>query len=124
MVMDRSAEILQAARALGAALKNTPEMQAFEQANAAARADAQVNALEAEVLALYNTLIARQQAGQVLAQHEVNHYYKMRDDLVRHALIVERDACLKDVKALFESAGGALSGVLTMDYTALVLEEE
>ena len=121
--MDRSEAILQAAQVLGAALKNTPEMQAFEQANAAARADAQVNALEADVLALYNTLIARQQAGQVLAQYDLNRYYKMRDELVRHPLIEARDVRMKDVKALFETAGGAISSVLTMDYTALVLEE-
>ncbi len=122
--MDRSEAILQAAQALGAALRTTPEMQAFEQANAAANADAQVSALEAEVLALYNSLIARQREGQALAQHEINHYYNLRDELVRHPLIVERDAHLKAVKALFEQAGGAISSVLTMDYTALVLEEE
>jgi cell fate (sporulation/competence/biofilm development) regulator YlbF (YheA/YmcA/DUF963 family) len=122
--MDRSEEIYQAARALGAALRCTPEMQAFEEANAAARADEDVCALEAAVLDLYNTLTARQQAGQALAQYEINRYYKLRDELVRHPLIERRDLRMKAVKALFETAGGAISSVLAVDYTALVLEED
>ena len=116
--------ILQAARAFGAALKETPEMRAYEQAAAAARADGDVANLEEAVMALYNALIARQNAGEPLAQHEINHYYNLRDKLMRHPLIAERESRLRAVKVLFESAGGVISSVLTMDYTALVLEEE
>lgn len=123
-MMDPTPAILQAAQALGAALKTTPEMQALEQANRAARADTQVSALEAEVLERYNALITRQRAGEALTQHEINSYYNLRDRLMRHPLIAERDARLSEVKVLFEQAGGAISSILTMDYTALVLEEE
>lgn len=120
---ERTQAILQAAQAFGAALKNTPEMQAYEQAVEAARADAETCALEDEVLALYNALIARQRNGEPLAQHEINHYYNLRDRLVRAPLVVERDARLKAVKTLYEGAGNLLSSTLTMDYTSLVLEE-
>lgn len=122
--MDRNEAISRAAQALGAALRETPEMRAFEQADREAHADAQVNALETELLALHRSLTARQREGHALAQHEINRYYKLRDVFSRHPLIAARDQRMQAVKALFEQAGGAISGVLRVDYTALVLEDE
>jgi len=121
--MEISNEITQAARELGEALSATPSVAAFQQAERDVRSNAELCALESGVMTLYNELIGRQQAGAVLSPQEINHFYSLRDRLARHPLVTRRDAAMHEVKALFEQVGGAMSSILTMDYTALVLEE-
>lgn len=122
--MDQTEAIFQAAQALGEALNDTPELRAYRQAAGAVAADAQAAALESEVNALYEALITRQRAGETLSQAEVDDYYSLRGRLAQHPLIVEREERLKAVRELFQGAGGILSSTLTMDYTALALEDE
>ena len=123
VVMEPTNEIKQAAQALGQALKNDPVVQAFVQADAAVKNSEEVTRLEAGVYTLYNDLTSRQQAGEILSPQEINRFYNLRDQLARHPLVVERDASMKAAKAIFEQTGSILSSILTMDYTALVLEE-
>ena len=123
VVMEPTNEIKQAAQALGQALKNNPVVQAFVQAEAAVKNNEEITRLEADVYALYNNLTSRQQAGEILSPQEINRFYNLRDQLARHPMVVERDASMKAAKAIFEQTGSVLSSILTMDYTALVLEE-
>lgn len=121
--MEVSSEILQAAQALGQALNADPAVVSFQQAENDVRSNAELCALEAEVLELYNELTGRQRAGEILSPEDINRFYALRDSLARHPLVVRRDAAMNEVKSLFEQVGSSISSILTMDYTALVLEE-
>lgn len=117
-----SDEILQAAQELGAALRQTPQMQDYLSADAALRGSAEVVALEAQVMGVFHQLTSRQQAGETLTPKEIASFYQIRNELANHPLVVRRDQCLEAVKALFAQAGATLSSVLTVDYSSLVLD--
>lgn len=121
--MNLSKELKQAAQQLGSALMNNPAVQEFIQADAAVKNSAEVSQLEADVVQLYNELTSRQQAGETLIQQEINRFYSLRDQLSHHPLMVERETKMRAAKAIFEQTGSSISSILTMDYTALVLEE-
>jgi cell fate (sporulation/competence/biofilm development) regulator YmcA (YheA/YmcA/DUF963 family) len=121
--MERTEEILQAARAFGEALRQDAAVQELQRAAARAQDDPEVSALEERVVALYHELVGRQQAGEMVASHEINGYYNLRERLVRHPLIVERQQRQKAVQLLFQQAGSTLSSALTVEYSALVTEE-
>jgi cell fate (sporulation/competence/biofilm development) regulator YlbF (YheA/YmcA/DUF963 family) len=118
-MMELSQEITQAAREFGAALREHPLVRAYQAACAAVQQDGELARLEEEALRLYNDLLSRQQAGEMLASREINHYYALRERLVRHPLIVERETRLKAVKPLFGQAGTVISSLLTVEYTSL-----
>ena len=120
--MPESSELIQAAREFGAALNETPEVQALLQAQQAFESDAEVQQLAARVDEVYNSLVSRQQAGEMLFPYEVNEFYKLRDQFVFHPVVAKREEALRSVKALFEQAGSAISSILSVDYTALVVE--
>jgi cell fate (sporulation/competence/biofilm development) regulator YlbF (YheA/YmcA/DUF963 family) len=122
--MEVSSEILAAARAFGEQLNATPEVRALRAAESEVQNDPAIAALEAEVMTRYNDLVSRQRAGDILAPQEINQFYHLRDQLARHPLVTRRDEAVEAVKALFQGAGSAISSVLTVDYTALVLEEQ
>jgi cell fate (sporulation/competence/biofilm development) regulator YlbF (YheA/YmcA/DUF963 family) len=121
--MELSQEITQAARDLGAALHEHPQVRAYLAACAAVQQDTELNQLEEMTTRLYEELVRRQQAGEMLATREINQYYSLRDRLVHHPLIAERELQLKAVKALFGSAGSTISSLLTVEYSSLVLGE-
>jgi cell fate (sporulation/competence/biofilm development) regulator YlbF (YheA/YmcA/DUF963 family) len=121
--MNGSNDLLQAAQDFGAALRETPAVQAYLAADAALRNDPAAQHLEAELERVYRDLVKRQQDGQMVFSNEVNHFYQLRDAFVNHPLVIRRQECLRVVKALFEQAGGTLNSILSVDYTQLVNEE-
>lgn len=121
--MEVSNEIIQAARELGETLNASPVVAAFQQAERDVRSNEELCALEAEVMSLYNELTGRQQNGEVLSPQDINRFYTLRDRFARHPLVTRRDTAMNEVKALFEQVGTTISSILTMDYTALVLDE-
>ena len=119
-----SEQILATARELGAALRELPEVQAFLQADAAFQNSPDVQRLQAQVEQIYSNLVQRQQAGEMVHAREVHDFYRQRDELMHHPLVVERENSLRTVKALFERAGGVISGILSLDYTQLAIRQE
>lgn len=114
-----SEEILASARQLGDALSETPEVKAFLQAEEAFRSSQDVQRLEAQVNQTYLDLVERQRRGEMVHPHEVHEFYRQRDELIQHPLVIERENCLNSVKALFEQAGRVLNSILSVDYTQL-----
>jgi hypothetical protein len=114
-----SPELHQAAQTLGESLRNIDSVQAYLVAQAQAKANPEVHDLEKRLLAQYDDLIARQQAGEALAQAEVDAFYALRGQTYNHPLIVKREAALQPVKAVFAEVGAELSAELGFDYTAL-----
>lgn len=118
--MPLTPEIEQAAKALGAALHENETVKEYLQAAAEVDANAELSRLESELIELYNQLSAREQRGQVLLRHEINHYHALRDQLRNHPLFVAREEHLRAVKTAFSQSAEVLNSILAMDFTALV----
>jgi cell fate (sporulation/competence/biofilm development) regulator YlbF (YheA/YmcA/DUF963 family) len=114
-----SNELHQAAQTLGESLRNSDSVQTYLAAQTQAAADPEAHDLEQRLLAQYDNLISRQQAGEELAQAEVDAFYALRSQTYDHPLIVKREAALQPVKAVFAGVGAELSAELSFDYTAL-----
>ena len=113
--------IQEAAEELGRTLAQTSTVQEYLRAVEAVQADAELQQLEAKTNEVYQSLVARQKTGEMLFPYEVNGFYRMRDEYIRHPKIVAQNQSFKAVKALFEQAGATLSSVLSVDYTELAI---
>jgi cell fate (sporulation/competence/biofilm development) regulator YlbF (YheA/YmcA/DUF963 family) len=114
-----SNELHQAAQTLGESLRQIDSVQAYLTARALVDADPEAHDLEQRLLTQYDNLIARQQAGEELAQAEVDEFYALRGQTYSHPLVAERENALQPVKAVFAGVGAELSAELGFDYTAL-----
>lgn len=79
----------------------------------------EARSLEEEFQTLYQRLLARQQAGEELPREEVDRFYRLRNQVESHPLIVERDLALSELKGYFADVAFQLSALLGADYTAL-----
>lgn len=118
--MELPEEIREAAEALGEALAMSDVVQQYLQAQARLEADPEAKALEERFQALYQDLLARQQAGEELPQNEVQGFYALRFEVQQHPLIAERDFALSQLKGYFADVAFELSTWLGVDYTAMV----
>ncbi len=114
-----SNELQRAAQTLGETLRRDDSVQAYLAPQALVDADPNAHDLERRLLALYDALIACQQAGEELAQAAVDEFYALRGQTSAQPLIVERETALQGVKAVFAGVGAELSAELGFDYTAL-----
>lgn len=112
-------EILRVAKELGESLGANVDVQALIQAEAALESSVELEVLDAEIQQVYDNLVTRQRAGEVLSPQEINGFQKLKEKLYAHPLVTERDARLKAVQALFSQAGGTISGILGFDFNAL-----
>ena len=114
-------ELSAAARALSAALRQADAVRTYLAAQAKCAADANLAAQEERLLAVYQTLIARQGTGEQLAEEEVRDYYALRGQVQASRLVMTRETALAGVKRLFVDAGAVLSNELGLDFTELAL---
>lgn len=115
-----SEEILRAARELGDALRANPAMQEYLNAKEAAEKDEVLQQLQRELDAFHNELLRRQQAGEAIPSSEVSQYYHLRDQVLNHPVYARQQAAQRAARAVFEQAGEALNGILTIDFTEFV----
>lgn len=114
-----SPTIEQAALALGQALRANPVTQAYLEANQRVAADPEAGALEKELYATYEALIARQQKGEQIPPEDVQAFYALRDRFFSHPLVQERENALQPLKSLFIEVAVEISTPLGVDYTKL-----
>lgn len=112
-------EILQAAKELGEALGANADVRGLIQAETELESSTELRALDGELQRVYEDLVRRQRAGEVLSPQEINGFQKLKEQLLGHPLVIERDARLKAVQGLFGQAGSTISSVLGFDYTTL-----
>ena len=74
-------DLTELAVALGEALGESPEVQAYQQAAREAQADPQAGQLQARLEEMYDDLIQRQAAGEVLAGGEIDAYYNLEHEV-------------------------------------------
>lgn len=117
--MNLPEEVRQAAEELGRSLGASYAVQSYLAAQAQLEADADASALDNRFQALYQDLLARQRAGEELPQENLNEFYRLREQVQTHPLIVERDLALGELKAYFADVALELSVQLQMDYPTL-----
>jgi cell fate (sporulation/competence/biofilm development) regulator YlbF (YheA/YmcA/DUF963 family) len=117
--MELSAEIREAAQQLGRTLRKSESVQSYLQSAETFRQDAELAQLEADLMERYQSLSAREQAGEVLSPYEVNQYHVMLDRLRRSSLFSQRENHLRSVKYTFAQTAEAMNSVLSVDFTNL-----
>lgn len=109
----------EAARALGQAIGADADVSAYLAARARADADATATELEQRLASLYEDLLARQQAGEMLSQEQRTAFYNLRRQVQTQPNLVARDEALAQLKPVFADLAGEISAALEVDYTAL-----
>lgn len=117
--MELTNEIQTAARQLGAALRQDEHVQAYLDALKECQADPEASALEKKMYAVYEALIARQQAGERLTQDDIRPFNELRAQVQSHPLISRRNDMLRLARPYLNQIAEEISFVLGVDYTAL-----
>lgn len=117
--MSKSLEIEQAALALGRALRDAPAMSHYLEARQSVEKDAEASAVEKELYATYEVLIARQQAGKQIPQQELEAFNALRSRFFTHPLVQDRENSLQPLKSFFAEVAFEIGAPLGVDYTTL-----
>ncbi len=112
--------VRQAALELAEALRSHPAIEHYRIAREAARTDPAFSAMEAEVERTLVELEANQGCGEPARLQKINAYYRLRQELIRHPLFVERRNAEREARKVIQQAGNVLNGVLTLDFSKLV----
>lgn len=118
--MEVPAKIQTLARQLGEALHQTRAVQAFLAADHEFQVDLTARTMSERLFALQDELIARQSAGELLSQAEVDEFYTLRQQIALQPSVLKRQEALDDLKLYFMSISADLSQHLGVDYAAMV----
>lgn len=121
--MELAEEIKAAARQLGQSLRQDANIRAYLSAAQEVQNDSEAGALEKKMYKTYESLIARQQAGEHLSREEIRDFNDLRQQVQSHPLISKRDNVLRLVKPYLNQVAQEISFVLGVDYTALAKEQ-
>lgn len=113
------AALHEAARALGQAIRTDGYVSAYLEARARADADVTATELERQFTSLYEDLLARQQAGEMLSQEQRTAFFDLRRRVQTQPNLVARDQALAQLKPVLADLAGEISAALEVDYTAL-----
>lgn len=114
-------ELKQAAENMGQVLRAHEAVQAYLKAQAALDEDTDIGALDRQYQETYQTLLARQRAGEPLTNAEIEAFQALRKEVQGSPLVLQRDMALNDAKSVLVNVGYDLSMELGLDYPALVL---
>lgn len=117
--MELTEEIKAAARQLGQSLRQENWVRAYLNALEEARSDPETSALEQKMYEVYEALIIRQQAGEILDQEDTRPFYELREQVHDHPLIARRNGMLRLAKPYLAEVADEISFPLGMDYAAL-----
>ncbi len=112
-------EIQEAARQLGEALCQDDYVRLYLDALQATRTDPEVSALEKKMYEVYEGLIARQQAGEELAQDELRAFSDLRREVQHHPLVAQRNDTLTTIRPYLNRVAEEINFVLGVDFTTL-----
>jgi cell fate (sporulation/competence/biofilm development) regulator YlbF (YheA/YmcA/DUF963 family) len=112
-------ELENAARALGMALSASEPVQRYRQAVAECETDSQASELEAQLYAMYDELISRQQRGEIISRNEVEAFNALKRRVYQQPRIREREAALMDVKRYFVQIADEINFPLGVDFALL-----
>lgn len=111
-----------AAESFGRALAASAPLAAYRRTSSEAASDRESLRLKAELDEVYDALIQRQAAGEIIAQGELDAYFDLEERVREHDLLARRDRELERVKDYFSEAHWILSSELGFNFTDLLGE--
>jgi cell fate (sporulation/competence/biofilm development) regulator YlbF (YheA/YmcA/DUF963 family) len=113
-------ELTELANALGRSLRESPEAHAYHEARQAAQDDDHAARLIARLDEMYDDLIQRQSAGEVLSAGEINAYYDLEQEVQQHPALANQARALERVKDLFTETHSLLTNELGLNLQDLI----
>lgn len=117
--MELNEEIKAAARQLGQSLRQYDYVRSYLDAFEEIQADPEASAMEEKMYDLYEALIARQQAGEILDREDTRLFYELRQQVQNHPLISKRNDMLRLAKPYLSQVADEISFLLGVDYAVL-----
>jgi cell fate (sporulation/competence/biofilm development) regulator YlbF (YheA/YmcA/DUF963 family) len=112
-------EIGNTARELGLSLRQMNFMRDYLAVVDELENNPEAGQLEDQLYSMYDELIARQQAGEMLSREETQAFYELRRQVQEHPLISKRDYLLRNLKPSLAEVADEISAQLGVDYTIL-----
>lgn len=113
-------EISQAAEELGQRLGSAPLVVEYKTLLIETHKQVEIVEIENQVTQLYNSLINRQQGGEVLNRTDLDDYYNLKHQAEDHPLIAARDYQLEIVKTLFARVDQRISDEIGFSFSTFV----
>ena len=120
--MELTPEIQTAARHLGVCMRQDDYIRKYLDALEETNTDPEANALEKKMYAEYETLIAREQKGEILSYEDTRNFYELRQQVQDHPLISRRNRMHIEIRPYLKQIVEEISFVLGVDYTVLAKE--
>ncbi len=115
--MSLTPEIIAAARQLGQSLREDEYVRVYLQAEQEAAHDPELSSQETQVRQAYETLIAREQAGEASGE-SMQTFQALHQRTYEHPLIARRNQALRRVRPRLAEVTDEISLVLGLNYTA------
>lgn len=111
----------QAAQVLAEAIHAHQSVEQFLLAETALQADPEARDLDQRFQAMYDNLVARQRAGELLPQDELDTFYELQAQVREHPLLQDHNMKLTVAKGYLQHLGAEFNQILGLDYVTLVL---
>lgn len=120
--MELTQEIQAAARHLGQCLRQEDYIRKYLDALEESQTNPEASALEKKMYDEYETLIAREQEGEILGDEDTHSFYELRQQVHNNPLITRRNRMHRQIRPYLNQIAEEISFVLGMDYTVLAKE--
>lgn len=114
-------ELTRVARLFGESVRGNQAVQLYLLADSALQSDPEARDLDQRYQVMYESLVARQRAGEPLPQDELDAFYELQAQVQLHPLIQDRNRKLAMAKRYLQPLGAEFNQKLGLDYATLVL---
>ena len=120
--MELAPEIQTAARHLGQCMRQDDYIRKYLDALEESQTNPEASALEKKMYDEYETLIAREQEGEIVGAEATHSFYELRQQVQNNPLITRRNRMHRQIRPYLNQIAEEISFVLGMDYTVLAKE--
>jgi cell fate (sporulation/competence/biofilm development) regulator YlbF (YheA/YmcA/DUF963 family) len=120
-MMPLTDDLKQAAQVFAEAVRANQTVERYLLADAALQADPEARDLNQRYQAIYENLVVRQRAGELLTQDELDALNELQAQIREHPLLQDRNRKLTVAKGYLQHLGADFNQKLGLDYVALVL---
>jgi cell fate (sporulation/competence/biofilm development) regulator YlbF (YheA/YmcA/DUF963 family) len=117
--MELTPEIETAARHLGQCMRQDDYIHKYLNALEETHSDPEASALEKNMYDEYESLIAREQEGEILSYEDTREFYELRRQVRDNPLIAKRNRMHREIRPYLNQIAEEISFVLGVDYTTL-----
>lgn len=108
------------AEELGQFLAKSPVMQTYREISATLSPDSPALQLRARLEAMYDDLIQRQTAGEIIPGGEIDAYYELESQVRAQPELARRDSALEKVKDLYTEVNQIITNQIGMNLLDLL----